>query len=63
MILFHDKGDLDLEKLKSLYGDEPGLHYFEKISLLKLIDDGKYLRGVGIKSGGFYAIDTNEQSI
>jgi hypothetical protein len=62
MILFHDKGDLDLDKLKSLYGDELGLSHFEKISLLKLIDDGKYMRGVGIKSGSFYAIETNEQT-
>ena len=40
MILFHDKGDLDLDKLKSLCGDELGLCHFEKIALLKLIDDG-----------------------
>lgn len=60
MILFHDKGDLDLEKLKNLYGDELGLRHFEKISLLKLIDDEKYMRGVGIKSGNFYAIENSE---
>jgi len=63
MILFHDKGDLDLDKLKSLYGDELGLRHFEKISLLKLIDDGKYIRGVGIKSGDFFAIENNEPVI
>jgi hypothetical protein len=61
MILFHDKGDLDLEKLNSLYGDELGLNYFEKISILKLMNDGQYMRGVGIKSGNFYAIETTEQ--
>jgi hypothetical protein len=63
MILFHDKGDLDLDKLKTLYGDELGLRHFEKISLLKLIDDGKYMRGVGIKSGNFYAIENSESVI
>ena len=63
MILFHDKGDLDLDKLKSLYGDELGLSHFEKIALLKLIDDGKYIRGVGIKSGDFYAIEKAEPII
>ena len=62
MILFHDKGDLDLEKLKSLYGDELGLNHFEKISILKLMNDGQYMRGVGIKSGNFYAIETTEQT-
>lgn len=63
MILLHDKGDLDLDKLKTLYGDELGLCHFEKISLLKLIDDGKYMRGVGIKSGNFYAIENTESVI
>jgi hypothetical protein len=63
MILFHDKGDLDLEKLKSLYGDELGLRHYEQIALLKLIDDGKYIRGVGIKSGDFYAIENTEPVI
>ncbi len=63
MILFHDEGDLDLDKLKTLYGDELGLRHFEKISLLKFIDDGKYMRGVGIKSGNFYAIENTESVI
>ena len=32
----------------------------EKISILKLVDVGKYVKGVGIRDGQFYVIAENE---
>ena len=32
----------------------------EKISILKLVDVGKYIKGVGIRDGQFYVIAENE---
>ena len=32
----------------------------EKISILKLVDVGKYVKGVGIRDGQFYVLSENE---
>ena len=32
----------------------------EKIAILKLVDVGKYIKGVGIKDGQFYVLAENE---